>query len=103
MTHQCGSMGVRMPGGRAPGSQVIRERGGSEGITLTDIYPSVPLSGERLSGTARAICDTGEPPTMIHGRVRSYAACPAVPETDTGERVHSPCRINLWTTFKVFI
>lgn len=35
--------------------------------------------------------------------VSSQAACPAASETDTGERVHSSRRINLWTTFKVFI
>lgn len=60
-----------------------------------DIYPSVQLSGKRLSRTARAICDTGEAPTLITGQVGSQAASPAAPETDTGERVHSSSRINL--------
>lgn len=36
-------------------------------------------------------------------RQPSRAASPAALETDTGERVHSSSRINLWTTFKVFI
>ncbi len=71
MAHQCGSMGFRMQGGKAGRSEVIRERGGSEGITVTDIYPSVQLSGKRLSGTAWAICDTGEAPTLIADRVGS--------------------------------
>lgn len=96
MTHQCGSMGLRMQGGKAGRSEVIRERGGSEGITMTYIYSSVQLSGKRLSGTAWVICDKGEAPTLITGRVGGSG-------TDRGERVHSPCGINLWTTFKVFI
>lgn len=59
-----------MQGGKAEGSEVVRERGGSEGITMADIYPSVQLSGKRLSGTASAICDTGEAPTLITGKSR---------------------------------
>lgn len=70
MSHQCSYMGVRVQGGKAGGSEVIRERGGSEGITMTDIYPSVQLSGKRLSGTVRAISDTGEAPTLTAGPSR---------------------------------
>lgn len=49
------------------GSGVISRRGGSEGITMTDIYTPVQLSGKRLSVPARTIYDTREAPTLITG------------------------------------
>lgn len=94
MTHHYGSKGVR-------GVRGHQGRGGSKGIAMTGF---IPLSSYLAKGyLVRAICDTGEAPTLIAGRAGSQAASPAAPGTDAGKRVHSSCRINLWTTFKVFI
>lgn len=41
---------------------------GRDGITMTDIHPSVQLSGKRLSRETWAIYVTGEAPTLTTGR-----------------------------------
>lgn len=70
---------------------------------MTDIYPlSIYLGkGYLCQGGLSVILETL--PHSSLAQVSGQAASPAAPETDTGERVHSSCRINLETTFKDFI
>lgn len=53
------------------GSEVIRERGGSEGITMTFILPFRYVAKGYL-GQRGAIWDGGEAPTLIASRVGQH-------------------------------
>lgn len=93
---------LEMKVGKAGGSEVVGMRGRLGRESLWQTF-RVQLSAKRLSGTAWAIWGTGEAPILTTDQLSSETASPAAPETDTGEWVHSPSGINLWTTFKVSI